>query len=225
VKSKIDNVKANIQDKEEKEPWSRPTLARHLVFGHLAASLTSFPLEESLCLARQVSAPHDKSSPDWCVGPDARLEHHYRHVQRNESPCHANATAGGHAGSPPRQERQCWFDQLHDHHIAIISHSATRELNPRHSSTLYDAHKPRLRLGHGKLGNYSGRPRQAQTTRGGGQASRNEQSSPTTWRLSRQGITTWLQCTPTDNDVRRDVPATKHCNPFLLPLVPLPLRL
>jgi hypothetical protein len=33
VKAKIDNVKAKIQYKEEKRPWSRPTLARHLVFG------------------------------------------------------------------------------------------------------------------------------------------------------------------------------------------------
>jgi hypothetical protein len=56
VKAKIDNVKAKIQDKEKKEPWSRPTLARRLVFGQLAASPTSFPLEESLCLARQVQS-------------------------------------------------------------------------------------------------------------------------------------------------------------------------
>jgi hypothetical protein len=49
--------------------------------------------------------------------------------------------------------------------------------------------------------------------------------SPATRRLPRQGITTWLQCTPADSDVRRDVPAAKHCNSFLLPLVPLPLRL
>jgi hypothetical protein len=34
-------------------------------------------------------------------------------------------------------------------------------LNPRHSSTLYDAHKPRLRLKRGKLGKYSGKLRQA----------------------------------------------------------------
>jgi hypothetical protein len=54
--------------------------------------------------SRQVSASHDKSTPDWCVGPDARLEHHHRRVRRNESPRHANATTGGHAGGPPRQE-------------------------------------------------------------------------------------------------------------------------
>jgi hypothetical protein len=98
-------------------------------------------------------------------------------------------------------------------------------LNPRHSSTFYDAHDPRLRPGRGKLGKHSGRLRQAQTTRGEGQASRREQSSPATRRLPRQGIATRLQCTPTDSTVRRDVPANKHCNSFLFPLVPLPLRL
>jgi hypothetical protein len=46
VKAKIDNVKAKIQDKEERRSWSRPTLARLPIFGQLAASLTSFPLEE-----------------------------------------------------------------------------------------------------------------------------------------------------------------------------------
>jgi hypothetical protein len=92
-----------------------------------------------------------------------------------------------------------------------------------HSSTLYDVHKSRLRLGRGKLGKYSGRPRQAQATRGGGQASRSEQSSPATRRLPRQGVTTQLQCAPTDNDVRRDVPAAKHCNSFFLPPCTPPL--
>jgi hypothetical protein len=77
VKAKIDNVKAKIQDKEEKGPWSRPSLARRPVFSQLAASPTSFPLEEpfstshekspprtrSLCLTREVSALHEKSPP------------------------------------------------------------------------------------------------------------------------------------------------------------------
>jgi hypothetical protein len=60
VKAKIDTVKAKIQDKEERRPWSRPTLARHPAFSQLAASPTISPLEES---PRQVSASHDKSSP------------------------------------------------------------------------------------------------------------------------------------------------------------------
>jgi hypothetical protein len=60
VTAKIDNVKAKIQDKEERRPWSRPTLARRPVSGQLVASPTSSPLEGSL---RQVSASHDKSPP------------------------------------------------------------------------------------------------------------------------------------------------------------------
>jgi hypothetical protein len=60
AKSKIDNVKAKIQDKEEKGSWSRPILERRPVFGQLAASPTSSPLEGS---QRQVSASHEKSLP------------------------------------------------------------------------------------------------------------------------------------------------------------------
>jgi hypothetical protein len=60
VKTKIDNIKTKIQDKEERRPWSRLTLARHPVFGQLAASPNSSPLEES---PRQVSAPDEKSLP------------------------------------------------------------------------------------------------------------------------------------------------------------------
>jgi hypothetical protein len=33
VKANIDNVKAKIQDKKERRPWSRPTLARRPVSG------------------------------------------------------------------------------------------------------------------------------------------------------------------------------------------------
>jgi hypothetical protein len=95
-------------------------------------------------------------------------------------------------------------------------------LNPRHSSTFYNTHEPRLRLGRGKLGKHSSRPRQAQATRREGQASRKEQSNPATRRFPRQGIVTRLQCTPTDDVIRQDVPAAKHCNSFLPPLCPSP---
>jgi hypothetical protein len=98
-------------------------------------------------------------------------------------------------------------------------------LSPRHSSTFHDAHEPRFRIGRGKLGKHSGRLREAQTTRGEGQASQREQFNPATRRLPRQGITTRLRYAQTDSDVRRDVPAAKHCNSFVFPLVPLPLRL
>jgi hypothetical protein len=110
--------------------------------------------------------------------------------------------------------------------VAITSPSSPTlphaRLSLRHSSTLYDAHKPRLRLGRGKLGKYSGRLRQTQTTWGGGQASQSEQSNPATQRLPRQGIATWLQYNLTNSDVRRDVPAAKHCNSFYFPLCPSP---
>jgi hypothetical protein len=110
--------------------------------------------------------------------------------------------------------------------VAITSPSSPTlphaRLNLRHSSTLYDAHEPRLRLGLGKLGKQSGRLRQAQTIRGEGQASRREQYNPATRQLPRQGIATWLQYTPTDSDVRQDVSAAKHCNSFVFPLCPSP---
>jgi hypothetical protein len=47
-------------------------------------------------LTRQVSASHDKSPPrttslrpDWCVGPDARLERRHQRIRSSESPHHA----------------------------------------------------------------------------------------------------------------------------------------
>jgi hypothetical protein len=64
-KVKIDNIKAKNQDKEERRPWSRPTLARRPVSGQLASSPSSSPLEGP---PLQVSASHDKSGPDWHVG-------------------------------------------------------------------------------------------------------------------------------------------------------------
>jgi hypothetical protein len=97
-------------------------------------------------------------------------------------------------------------------------------LNPRHSSTIYDAHETRLRLGRSKLGKHPDRLRQAQTTRGEGQASRREQFNPATRRLPRQGITTRLRYAPTDSDVRWDVPAAKHCNSSVFPPCAPPLE-
>jgi hypothetical protein len=124
VKAKIDNVKAKIQDKEEKEHWSRPTLARRLVFGKLAASPTSFPLEESLHLTRQVSASHDKSPPRTTIlllddkSPPRTTSPvptgvwtptHNSSVATNAyggTNLHVmqNTTAGGHVDGSPRQE-------------------------------------------------------------------------------------------------------------------------
>jgi hypothetical protein len=178
---------------------SRPSLARRPVLGRTTASPTSFPLEE---------LSHDKSPPrttspgsDYCVDPDARLERRYRCVRRSESPRQAETTADSQANCPGKSLNAGLTSRA-----AITSPSSPTlphaRLNPRHSSTLYDAHEPRLRLGRGKLGKHSGRLRQAQTTRGEGQASLREQFNPATRRLPQQGIATQLQCTPTDSDVR-----------------------
>jgi hypothetical protein len=56
------------------------------------------------------------------------------------------------------------------------------KLSPRHSSTLYDARGPRLKLTRGKTNENSGRLKQTQTTREEGQASRKEQFNPATRR-------------------------------------------
>jgi hypothetical protein len=190
----------------------------------------STPRATSLRLARKVSASHDKSppratspAPTSVRGPAAQLGRRHQRARRSESPRHAETTTGGHAGNLPHKSLNAGLTSR----ATITSPSSPTlphaRLNPRHSSTLYDAHKLRLRLGRGKLGKHSGRLRQAQTTQREGQASQREQSNPSMRRLPRQGIATRLKCIPMDGDVRRDVPAARHCNSFLLPLVPLPL--
>jgi hypothetical protein len=224
VKAKIDNVEAKIQDKEEKGPCSRPTLARRLVFGQLAAAPTSSLLEgpprqvsashdkypprtTSLCLARQVSAPHDKSPP------------------RTTSPAPTGAWAQIHGTSTATDARGGTI--LHAMQVqqlaAMQAARPDKSLNagltscaaitspspptlPHVSSARgtqapsTNVHEPRLRLGRGRQGKCSGRLRQMQTTRRRSQASRNEQSNPATRRLPRQSITTQFQYAPTDND-------------------------
>jgi hypothetical protein len=110
-------------------------------------------------------------------------------------------------------------------HATITSPSTSTlphtKLILRHSSTLYDARGPRLRLTRGKSSKYSGRLRQDQTTQGEGQVSRGEQPDPATRRLPQQDIKTKLQCSLTDDDVQRDVPVLRHCSSFFLPFVPL----
>jgi hypothetical protein len=190
----------------------------------VAASPTSFPLEEL------ASASHDKSPPRttspaptsaWALTQNSSIttdahEGANLHVTWEQHLAAMQTTCPGKSFNAGLTSR-----------ATITSPSSPSlphaRLNPGHSSTLYDAHEPRLRLGQGKLGKHSGRLRQAQTTLGEGQVSRREQSNPATRRVPGQGITTRLQCTPTDGCVRRDVPAAKHCNSFLLPLVPLPL--
>jgi hypothetical protein len=226
---------------------SRSSLARRPVHGRMTASPTNFPLEElvsvptttSLCLARQVSASHHKYLPRTTSLRLARQV--WLRLVRGAQPHNLGVTTDVREGADLHVMRKQQLAAMQatcpdkSLNAGLTSHAtitlpspstlphATRNL--RHLSTLYDAHEPRLRLGRGKLGKHSGRLRQAQTTRGEGQASRREQSNPAARRFPRQGIATRLQYTPTDGDVRRDVPTAKHCNSFLLPLVPLPLRL
>jgi hypothetical protein len=193
VKAKIDNVKAKIQDKEEKGPWSRPTLARRPVFGQLAASSTSSPLEGP---PREVSASHKKSPPHtrssaptgtWAqtrgisTPTDARgrMILHFLRVQQ---------LAAIQAARPDKS-----LNVVLTGYADITSPSSPTLLHASSAqgtqAPLYDAHKPRLRLGCGRLGKCSDRLRQVRTTRRRSQAPRNEHSSPATRRLPRQSAT------------------------------------
>jgi hypothetical protein len=169
---------------------SRPSLARRPVLGRTAASPTSFPLEEpshdkspprttSLCLTRQVQAPTGMwarahySGGTTDVRGGANL-----HVTRKQQ------VASMQAARPSKSLNACLTS-----HATITSPSSPTlphaRLSPRHSSTLYNVRRPRLRLVRGKLGKHSGRLRQAQTTRGEGQASR--RNSPT-WPCCRMDL-------------------------------------
>jgi hypothetical protein len=163
---------------------SRPSLARHPVFSQLAASPTSFPQEEPF------SASHDKPPPRTrsSAPTSAWAQTHIASIA-------TDACGGTNLHVTKEQQMAAMQAAYPDKSLnegltgcaAITSPSSPTlpraRLSPRHSSTLYDAHKPRLRLGRGKLGKYSGRLRQAQTTRGEGQASRSKQSNPATRQL------------------------------------------
>jgi hypothetical protein len=191
----------------------------------------------SLCLARQVSASHDKSPPrttslHLAQQVRLRLARGLRHTARARPP-----TRVGRRISTLRGDNSWWpcrrpapvgaLNASLTSRATITSPSTSTlphaNLSLRHSSTLYNAHGPRLRLTRGKSSKYSGRLRQDQTTRGEGQVSRGEQPDPATRRLPRQDIKTKLQCSLTDDDIRRDVPVVRHCSSLFLPFVPLPL--
>jgi hypothetical protein len=182
---------------------------------------------------RQVSASHDKSPRHtrslrlWLVrGP--------RHTARARPPTHAgkriSTSYGDDSWRPCRRPAPAGALNANLTSRAAITSPSTSalphaKLSPRHSSTLYNARGPRLRLRRGKTSKYSGRLRQTQITREEGQASWKEQFSPATRRLPRQGIAARRRYAQTDSDVRRDVPAANHYNSFVFFLVPLPLRL
>jgi hypothetical protein len=182
------------------------------VFGQVVASPTSFPLEEP------VFASHDKSRPRTTslrLTRQVRLRL-VRGAQTHDSGIATDAREGANLHVTRKQQLAAMQATCPGKSLdAGLTRRAT--ITSPSSPTL-----PHARLGRGKLGKHSGRLRQAQTTRGEGQASRREQSNPATRRLPRQGIATRLQCTPTDGDVRRDVPAAKQCNSFYFPLCPSP---
>jgi hypothetical protein len=119
----------------------------------------SLPRTTSLRLARQISALHDKSPPRttspaptsaWAQthgsgeATDACGEANL-HVVRERQLAAMQATYPGRGLNASLTSR------------AIVTSPSTSALphatpNPRHSSTLYDAHGPRLRLACGKLG-------------------------------------------------------------------------
>jgi hypothetical protein len=127
----------------------------------VAASLTSFPPEEP------VSVSHDKSPPRttspaltsaWAqthgsgMATDACGEANL-HVTRERQPAAMHAARPSKSLNVGLTSRAAITSAL----TSTLPHA---KLSPRHSSTLYDAHEPRLRLGRGKLGKYSSRLRQ-----------------------------------------------------------------
>jgi hypothetical protein len=224
VKAKIDNVKAKIQDKDKK-PWSRSTLARLLVLGQLAASPTSFSLEESLRLARQVSALHDKSPS---VRP--RLVCRPGRTTRASPLTHMEE----------RISKSCKIQQLAAMQTARLAKSVNAGLTScaaitspssptlPHASSARGTQEPstvhsNLDLGSGMESYGSTRADRDKPKLLGEEAKHPGVNSPARPRGSspQRGITTWLQCTLANSDVRRDVPAAKHCNSFLhFPLCP-----
>jgi hypothetical protein len=164
----------------------RSSLARRPVLGRMVASSTS------LRLARQVSASHDKSPPRTTSLRLARqvrlrLVRGPRYTARARPPTHVgkriSTSSGGGSWRPCRRPAPARALNANLTSRAAITSPSTSALphakpSPRHSSTLYDARGPRLRLTRGKTSKYSGRLRKAQTTRGEGQAFRKEQFNP-----------------------------------------------
>jgi hypothetical protein len=184
------------------------------------------PRTTSLRITRQVSASTTSLRLRLVCGP--------RHTARARPPAHAgkriSTSYEDDSWRPCKRPAPAGALNANLTSRATITSPSTSalphaKLSPRHSSTLYDACGPRLRLTRGKTGEYSGKLRQTQTTQGEGQASRKEQFNPATRRLPRQGITTRRRYAKTDSDIRQDVPAANHCNSLVFPLVPLPLRL
>jgi hypothetical protein len=192
---------------------SRPSLARRPVLSRMATPPTNLRLARQVRL-RLVCGPRHTAPASPPVHAGKRISTSYG----NDSwwPCRRPAPAGA------LNVNLTGRAAITSPSTFVLPHA---KLSPRHSSTLYDARGPRLRLTRGKTSENLGRLKQTQTTREEGQASRKEQFNPATWRPPRQDIATRHRYALTDNDVQRDVPAASHCNSFVFPLVPIPLRL
>jgi hypothetical protein len=195
---------------------------------HSGSSLSDKSLSRttSLRLARQVSVSHDKSLPHTTSPAPTSTWAQTRgsgeatnacgeanlHVTRGRQLAAMQATCPGRSLTASLTSRAT---------ITSPSNSALphAKLSPRHSSTLYDAGGPRLRLTRGKSSKNSGRLRQDQTTRGEAQVSQSEQPDPATRRLPRQGINTKLQCSLTDDGTYQ---LTGTVALFSFPLCPFP---
>jgi hypothetical protein len=132
---------------------SRPSLARRPILGQTAASPTSLRLTRQVRL-RLVRGPTHTARARPPTHARRRISTSYE--DNSWRPCRRPAPAGALNASLTSR-------------AAITSPSTSAlphaKLSPRHSSTLYDARGPRLRLTRGKTSKYSGRLRQAQTTR------------------------------------------------------------
>jgi hypothetical protein len=148
--------------------YQDPHWQRRPVLSQLAAPPTSSPLEEP------VSASHDKSPPRTISPAPTSVW-----AQTHGTGIAIDACGGTNLHVTWEQQLVAMQAAYPGKSLntgltgctAITSPSSPTlphaRLSPRHSSTLYDAHKPRLRLGRGKLGKYSGRLGQAQNYSGG----------------------------------------------------------
>jgi hypothetical protein len=139
------------------------------------------PRTTSLRLARQVPASHDNSPPHTTSSaPTSAWAQTHGSGEATNACGEANSTPyGGGSWRPCRRPTPTGALNANlTSHTTITSPSTSAlphaKLSPRHSSILYDARGPRLRLTRGKVSKYSGRLKQAQTTWGEGQASRKE---------------------------------------------------
>jgi hypothetical protein len=168
-----------------------------LVSGQLTTSPTSSLQEGS---PQQVSASHEKSPPRT-TSPRLRLVRGPGHTTRAQGMSTTTDACGEIVPHAMQVQQLAAMQGAHpDKSLnagltgCAASHHHHLPLGLGHSSTLYDAHEPRLRLKRGGLVKYSGRLRQTRTTWRRRQASQDEQSHPATRRLPQPSTTTQLQC-------------------------------